>query len=434
MGHTYFAIAYSALCTSALGMSATTKRPKSNEPSTRRNATPLVEQKPNEIESPALSPALKRRIRQQEILAELGVSALQGASFNQLLDATVRLTAEGMQAEFGKVLEHIPAEKRFLVRAGVGWEPAIVGVVSIGDDLASPAGFALRTGQPVISNHLENEERFRTPELLVQYGIHRAMNVILQGEGKPFEVLEVDSRSEHEFSTHDLAFLQGVANLLGMAIERERHERSLKSALERHQVLLKEITHRVKNSLAIVASMLKLQANEVNDPALTQHLEKAASRVSAVAKAHERIHQGDATDRLDLGVYVRDICQDLNEATPLCHIEVAVEPGINVMTDRAVPLALMANELITNAAKYAYPVDQGGNIWVRVARATDDTIELSVRDEGRGLPADFEPHSTLGLGMRIVRALSKQLNAAIQVRRLNPGTEFIATVPRESKL
>jgi len=434
MGQPYFAIAYSALCTSALGMSATTKRPKSNEPSTRRNATPLVEQKPNEIESPALSPALKRRIRQQEILADLGVSALQGASFSQLLDYTVRLTAEGMQAEFCKVLEHNPTERCFLVRAGVGWEPAIVGVVSIGDDLASPAGFALRTGQPVISNHLENEERFRTPELLVQYGIHRAMNVILQGEGKPFGVLEVDSRSEHEFSTHDLAFLQGVANLLGMAIERERHERSLKSALERHQVLLKEITHRVKNSLAIVASMLKLQANEVNDPALTQHLEKAASRVSAVAKAHERIHQGDATDRLDLGVYVRDICQDLNEATPLCHIEVAVEPGINVMTDRAVPVALMANEFITNAAKYAYPVDQGGNIWVRVARATDDTIELSVRDEGRGLPADFEPHSTLGLGMRIVRALSKQLNAAIQVRRLNPGTEFIATVPRESKL
>jgi two-component sensor histidine kinase len=414
-------------------MSATTKRPKSNEPSTR-NATPFLEQKPNEIESPALSPALKRRTRQQEILAELGVTALRGVSLNQLLDDSVRLTAEGMQAEFGKVLEHIPAEKRFLVRAGVGWEPAIVGAVSIGDDLASPAGFSLRTGQPVISNHLENEERFRTPELLVQYGIHRAMNVILQGEGKPFGVLEVDSRSEHEFSTHDLAFLQGAANLLGMAIERERNERSLKAALERHQVLLKEITHRVKNSLAIVASMLKLQANEVNDPALTLHLEKAASRVSAVAKAHERIHQGDAMDRLDLGVYLRDICHDLNEATPLCHIEVAVDPGINVMTDRAVPVALIANELITNAAKYAYPVDQGGNIWVRVARAADDTIELSVRDEGQGLPADFEPHSAPGLGMRIVRALSKQLNAAIQVRRLNPGTEFVATVPRESKL
>jgi hypothetical protein len=81
---------------------------------------------PNEMKPPARD----RRIRQQEILAELGVSALQGASFSKLLDDTVRLTAEGMQAEFCKVLEHIPTERCFLVRAGVGWEPGIVGVVT----------------------------------------------------------------------------------------------------------------------------------------------------------------------------------------------------------------------------------------------------------------------------------------------------------------
>jgi len=395
---------------------------------------PVVEPKPGEIEPPAPSPALERRIRQQEILAELGVSALQGASFSQLLDDTVRLTAEGMQVEFCKILEHIPTEKCFLVRAGVGWGPDIVGVMSIGDDLASPAGFALRTGQPVISNHLENEERFRAPELLVQYGIHRAMNVILQGDGTPFGVLEVDSRSEDEFGAHDVAFLQGVANLLGMAIERERNERSLKAALARHQVLLKEITHRVKNGLAIVASMLKLQASEVNDPELTPHLEEAAYRVLAVAKAHERIHQGNGPDRLDLGVYVSDICRDLNDAVFIHHIEVAAEPGINVMTDRAVPIALMVNELITNAVKYAYQGNQSGNIWVRVAHGADDMIELSVCDEGRGLPADFDIRSAPGLGMRIVRTLSRQLDATIEVRRLGPGTKFVLTVPTEPTL
>ncbi len=73
---------------------------------------------------------------------------------------------------------------------------------------------------PVISNHLGNEERFRTPEILRQHGIHRAMNVILQGDGRPFGVLEVDSRSEDEFIENDLAFLQGTANLLGMAFSR----------------------------------------------------------------------------------------------------------------------------------------------------------------------------------------------------------------------
>jgi two-component sensor histidine kinase len=382
----------------------------------------------NEPVSPS---ALERRIRQQEILAGLGVTSLQGATFEQLLDDAVHLTAEGMQAEFCKVLEHIPSEGHFLVRSGVGWGPGIVGAATIEDDIGSPAGFALRTGLPVISNQLDKEKRFRTPELLARYGIRRAMNVILQGEGRPFGVLEVDSRSEREFSAHDIAFLQGAANILGMAIERERYETSLKAALARQQVLLKEITHRVKNSLAIVASMLKLQANEVNEPALTSQLDEAASRVAAVAKVHEHIHQGAGLDQLDLGGYIVQICQDLNEAIPLRRIEVAAETSINVAADRAVPIALMVNELVTNAAKYAYAGSQSGKIWVGIAPGDEDTIKLAVRDEGRGLPADFDLLSAPGLGMRIVRALSQQLKAAVDVRRRDPGTEFIVTIPRE---
>jgi two-component sensor histidine kinase len=379
------------------------------------------------------SSALERRIRQLEILAGLGVKSLQGATFDLLLDDAVRLTAEGMQAEFCKVLEHIPSERHFLVRAGVGWSPGIVGVATIEDDIGSPAGFALRTGLPVISNQLDKEDRFRTPELLVRYGICRAMNVILQGEGRPFGVLEVDSRSEQDFSEHDIAFLQGAANILGMAIERERFESSLKAALGRQQVLLKEITHRVKNSLAIVAGMLKLQANEVNDPALTSQLEEAASRVAAVAKVHEHIQQGTGLDQLDLGDYIVEICRDLNQAIPLCRIEVAAEAGINITADRAVPIALIANELITNAAKYAYRGDQIGKIQVCVAPGDGDTVKLAVRDEGRGLPADFDLRSAPGLGMRIVRGLSQQLDAVIDARRCDPGTEFIVIIPRESK-
>ena len=183
--------------------------------------------------------ALHLRIRQQEILAELGVLALQGTPFLELLNRTARFTAEGMEAEFCKVLEYIPAENRLLVRAGVGWHENVIGVASIGADLESPSGFALRTGRPVISNHLENEQRFRTPELLVQHGIRRAMNVILQGENSPYGVLEVDSRSEGEFSESDIAFLQGAANILGMAIERQRQERNLKTALQRYQILFR---------------------------------------------------------------------------------------------------------------------------------------------------------------------------------------------------
>src|ERR1700750_1035525 len=154
----------------------------------------------------------------------------------------------------------MPAQNRFLVRAGVGWHEGIVGRATLGVDLESPSGFALRTGKPVISNHLENEQRFRTPELLVEHGVRRAINVILQGDGSPYGVLEVDSRSEGEFTEHDIAFLQGAANILGMAIERQRQEQALNAALERQKVLVKEINHRVKNSLQLVAGLLNSQA------------------------------------------------------------------------------------------------------------------------------------------------------------------------------
>jgi GAF domain-containing protein len=242
---------------------------------------PIVEASPTDDFARDLTHrSLQLRIRQQEILSELGVHALQGATLDELLDQTARLTAEGLEAEYCKVMQYLPDEKRLLVRAGVGWGKDVVGKASVGVDFASPAGFALRTGKPVISNHLENEERFRTPELLVEYGIRRAMNVILQGDGSPFGVLEVDSRSEGEFNEHDISFLQGAANILGMAIERQRYERNLKAALDRHEVLLGEINHRVKNSLQLVASLLHLQSTAVENTEVRARLRRRSSTMN----------------------------------------------------------------------------------------------------------------------------------------------------------
>jgi two-component sensor histidine kinase len=374
--------------------------------------------------------ALRQRIRQQEILAELGVSALQGASFDELLAGTARLTAEGLRVEFCKVLEHVPSENRFLVRAGVGWGPGVVGVASVGADLASPAGFALRTGKPVISNHLQNEERFRTPEILQKHDINRAMNVILQGDGRPFGVLEVDSRSEDAFEEHDLAFLQGAANILGMAIERERHEQSLKAALERHRFLLKEMNHRVKNSLSIVASMLRLQASEVDNAELTAHLDEAAHRVTAIARAHEQLYHGSDVERMDVGLYIQTVCKDLDDSVSQCEVQTDVQHGIEIETDRAISSALIVNELITNAAKYAYQGRSGGQIRVTIAGAGDDAFSISVRDYGVGLPEGYDPRKAKGLGMRIVNSFVRQLHGSVAVLAHDPGAEFVVTIPR----
>jgi signal transduction histidine kinase/CheY-like chemotaxis protein len=142
------------------------------------------------------------------------------------------MAALGMQVRFCKVLEYIPAENRFLVRAGVGWHPGVVGRVSIGAEMDSPAGYALHTGKPVISNHLSSEDRFTTPDLLVQHGVRRAINVILLGDHHPYGVLEVDSEAPGAFTEHDIDFLQAVANLLGLALERRRAEEALRQINE----------------------------------------------------------------------------------------------------------------------------------------------------------------------------------------------------------
>src|SRR6266566_8377456 len=394
---------------------------------------PVVEAPPNgERRLETSDHALRLRIRQEEILAELGVTGLKGIPFLELLKETVRLSAEGLEAQFCKALEYIPSENRLLMRAGVGWDEDLIGTASVGADLASPSGFALRTGKPVISNHLESEERFRTPELLAVHGVRRAMNVILQGDGAPYGVLEVDSRSEGEFTEHDIAFLQGAANILGMAIERQRHERQLRMALDRQQVLLNEINHRVKNSLQIVAAMLQLRANAADDDLIRAHLTEASGRVSAIGRAYERLSHDANVESINLGPYLQQVCADAVGAYR-CILDFDAAPGIELDPDRAISLALIVNELVTNAVKHALSDRSNGHIWVRLSRQDENSALISVRDDGVGLPAGFDLTKSRGLGMRIIAALAKQLGASITQHGGVDGTEFALLLPLERR-
>jgi two-component sensor histidine kinase len=334
-----------------------------------------------------------------------------------------------MNAEFCKVLEFIPADNRLLVRAGVGWHEGIVGRATVGTDLESPSGFALRTGKPVISNHLENEQRFRTPELLVEHGIRRAMNVILQGDGSPYGVLEVDSRSEGEFSQNDIAFLQGAANILGMAIEQQQYQRKLQAALDRHEVLLREVNHRVKNSLQVISSMLQLQANAVGDQDLSERLNEAASRVNAVGRAYERLAYTADYENIDLIEYLRQIVKDLEPTVAPCKIQFDAPEAIRFAADRAILVGLIINELVSNAGKYAYPNrTAGGLIWVRV-QTENDAIAILIGDEGVGLTSGFDPAASKRLGTRLVNALSKQLGGELARPPTPIGTNFTLHIP-----
>jgi two-component sensor histidine kinase len=191
------------------------------------------------------------------------------------------------------------------------------------------------------------------------------------------------------------------------------------------------MNHRVKNSLSIVGGMLRLQANDADDGQVAELLNKASHRVDAIAKAHDQLSQGSDVERMDVGKYIKALCHDLDESVAQCDVRTEIDEGVIIPTDRAVSTALIVNELIANAAKYAYE-SHSGVISVKVARGDGNNFIVSVRDEGAGMPEDIDSRDRKGLGMRIIASFTRQLNATIEMKEHDPGTEFIVSIPLQT--
>jgi two-component sensor histidine kinase len=132
-------------------------------------------------------------------------------------------------------------------------------------------------------------------------------------------------------------------------------------------------------------------------------------------------------EKIELGLYLEDICKSFSESLPNCVLHVSIKAGVEVPPDQAIPVALFVNELITNSAKYGYP-NSKCEVWIGIIQ-TDGKISVSVRDKGIGLPPNFEPTSRTGLGMRLINAFAAQLDGDLEIRRHEPGVEFILTFP-----
>ena len=407
----------------------------------------------NHATAPAVAPEqggglaeeLAYRLHQQQLTAEYGRFALRTRDAAALLQEATRVCALGLQSEFCKAMEYLPDEGQFIVRAGVGWKPGVVGQARTGADAASPTGYAFQTGQAVISNHLAGETRFRTPDILREHGVKRAINVLIQGDGAPFGVLEVDSPEEGRFTEADLAFLQGFANLLGVAIDRQQAEEALQAsqaraeanearaqasearlhqALAHQEVLTREISHRVKNSLAIVAGLLSMQGRMASDPNLQRGLEDARARVATIAQVHDRLWRKDEVHTVNLAEFMGELCEQLrSSATPGQTLTCDCAP-VMVATDQAVPLGLLANELVTNALKYACPSGTGV-VRITIQPYEPGQLRLMVCDKGPGLPPDFDAAKSKSLGMKLIATLGRQLGGRPEWLSTNPGTRFV---------
>ncbi|SHJ30770.1 signal transduction histidine kinase [Bradyrhizobium lablabi] len=190
------------------------------------------------------------------------------------------------------------------------------------------------------------------------------------------------------------------------------------------EVLLREVNHRVGNSLQIIASLLHLQANSSTQDDVKAALTNAMGRVAAVAQVHRRLYTTHDLKSVSLSQYLEALLEDLRrsaEGNKMSQLTLKAEQ-IEIDPDRAVAIGIIVNELVMNAVKYAYP-DGAGPIHVDLHAQGDDVV-LSIADEGVGLNAKSDPRST-GMGQRIVSAMAAKLEANPERDPAHPGTRIV---------
>lgn len=216
-------------------------------------------------------------------------------------------------------------------------------------------------------------------------------------------------------------------NYRDVTIRKER-ERQLHQSLREKETLLREVHHRVKNNMAVISSLLALQAGKIEDEGLRIVFAESQQRVKSLALIHEKLYRAADVAHIDFGDYLRLLVQELlsfhhrsGEA-----ITATVEAETMILDiDTAIPCGLIVNELLTNALKYAFPPGRGGEI-VILFRRLEQRYILTVRDNGIGLPAGFDYQEAGSLGLQLVEALTAQIRGSWQLSS-NGGTEVVIT-------
>lgn len=184
---------------------------------------------------------------------------------------------------------------------------------------------------------------------------------------------------------------------------------ALALSLQEKEVLLREVHHRVKNNLQMVSSLLNLQASEVQNETVLASIREGKSRVEAMSLIHENLYQSDQIKEVDIAQYLKQLLGHLGMAFAQKGKSIKVNLSaehIRFNIDTAIPLGLVINELVTNAYKYAFTGQDIGQIDVQIQPISEHTYELTIADNGQGMPTDFEIKKTNSLGLRLVNMLS----------------------------
>ena len=208
-------------------------------------------------------------------------------------------------------------------------------------------------------------------------------------------------------------------------------EEKIKASLREKEVMLKEIHHRVKNNLQVVSSLLNIQSRYVTAPDDAELFKEGQNRVQAMALVHEKLYQSSDLARIDFSSYLDSLMKNLFYSYALGRDNLVMQTDIQpilMSVDVAVPCGLIVNELISNSLKHAFPGGRAGEIQIRIYEA-DRRVVLEIADNGVGLPANYDLHTSESLGLQLVNLLVEQLDGSISLER-EKGTKFTIAFSR----
>ncbi|MBU2948481.1 CHASE domain-containing protein [Zobellia uliginosa] len=201
----------------------------------------------------------------------------------------------------------------------------------------------------------------------------------------------------------------------------------LEESNKQKENLLREIHHRVKNNLQITSSLINMQKRKLVSKEAITALQDSQARISAIALTHQKIYQDKDSKAVNLHEYLKDLMEYQNKISPTFSYKINC-PEISIDLDRAVPLALIISELVTNAVKHAYPDTTKYNELVIDVDVLDDGMAaFSIKDNGKGLPSDFAIENAEGIGFDIIKALCRQISAELTYNSTDNGTHFTVT-------
>jgi len=229
-------------------------------------------------------------------------------------------------------------------------------------------------------------------------------------------------RSEHRITADKDRFEKAV----------KERTAELEAALEAQTTLLHEVDHRVKNNLQMISSLIIMQSRTIKDEATKRSLKTMLERIEALSTVHRRLYQSKDVSRFDVSDFAKDLVTDLLTASGRSGIKSKLElEPIVISAEKATPVALMVNELVTNALKHAFKEGPDGTTAGRIGikmSQPDGHFNIEVSDDGVGMA---EANGDASFGMRLIKSLARQLHADIEWRDAGPGTKVVISMPNE---